>query len=131
MSITHIGAASVWVNDMDAAIDYYTRVLGLTLDRVIGEAPQPRMTWLRFPDGRAIIILTDARAMRMEGRVGGFTGLVLDVDDAQRTYRELEERGAVFAAPLMESPEAWRVMVRDPDGNDLLLYQPRDEADRH
>lgn len=131
MSITHIGAASVWVNDMDAAIDYYTRVLGLTLDRVIGEAPQPRMTWLRFPDGRAIVILTDARAMRMESRVGGFTGLVLDVDDAQRTYRELEERGAVFAAPLTESPEAWRVMVRDPDGNDLLLYQPRDEADRH
>ncbi len=131
MSITHIGAASVWVNDMDAAIDYYTRVLGLALDKVIGEAPQPRMAWLRFAEGRAIIILSEARAMRMEGRVGGFTGLVLDVDDAQQTYRELDERGAVFAAPLMEGPDAWRVVVRDPDGNDLLLYQPRDEADRH
>ena len=28
--------------DLDAAVDYYTRVLGLTLDKVIGEAPQPR-----------------------------------------------------------------------------------------
>lgn len=131
MSITHIGAASIWVNDMDAAVDYYTRVLGLALDKIIGEAPHPRMAWLRFPDGRAIIILSEARAMRMEGRVGGFTGMVLDVDDAQRTYEELRERGAVFAGPLMESPDAWRAMVRDPDGNDLLLYQPRDEADRH
>jgi predicted enzyme related to lactoylglutathione lyase len=131
VSITHIGAATIWVNDMDAATDYYTRVLGLALDKVIDEAPHPRMAWLRFPDGRAIIVLSEARAMRMEARVGGFTGLVLDVDDAPRTCRELEERGAVFAGPLMEGPDAWRAMVRDPDGNDLLLYQPRDEADRH
>ncbi|MET0400188.1 MAG: VOC family protein [Longimicrobiaceae bacterium] len=131
MSITHIGAATVWVGDMDAAADYYTRVLGLELDKMIGEAPQPRMAWLRFPDGRAIVILAEARAMEMEARVGGFTGLVLDVDDAERTCRELEARGAVFAAPLMEGPDAWRAIVRDPDGNDLLLYQPRDEADRH
>lgn len=131
MSITHIGAATIWVNDMDAATDYYTRVLGLTLDKVIDEAPHPRMAWLRFPDGRAIIVLAEAQAMRMEGRVGVFTGLVLDMDDAERTCRELEERGAVFAGPLMEGPDAWRAMVRDPDGNDLLLYQPRDEADRH
>lgn len=129
MSITHIGAATVWVSDVDAATDYYTRVLGLELDRVIGEAPEPRMAWLRFPEGRAILILGEA--MGVEARVGGFTGLVLDVDDARRTCRELEERGAVFAAPLAEGPDAWRAVVRDPDGNDLLLYQPRDEADRH
>ena len=131
MSITHIGAATIWVNDIDAATDYYTRVLGLALDKMIDEAPHPRMAWLRFPDGRAIIVLAEAQAMRMEGRVGVFTGLVLDMDDAERTCRELEERGAVFAGPLMEGPDAWRAMVRDPDGNDLLLYQPRDEADRH
>jgi predicted enzyme related to lactoylglutathione lyase len=131
VSITHIGAATIWVNDIDAATDYYTRVLGLALDKMIDEAPHPRMAWLRFPDGRAIIVLAEAQAMRMEGRVGVFTGLVLDMDDAERTCRELEERGAVFAGPLMEGPDAWRAMVRDPDGNDLLLYQPRDEADRH
>lgn len=131
MSITHIGAVTVWVSDMDAAVDYYTRVLGLELDRTIGEAPHPRMVWLRFPDGRAIVILAEARAMKMEARVGGFTGLVLDVDDAERTHRELEERGARIPGPLREDPDGWRIVVRDPDGNDLLLYQPRDEAERH
>ena len=131
MSITHVGAASVWVNDMDAAVDYYTRVLGLKLDRTVDEPGHARMAWLRFPEGRAIIVLAEGRAMGMEHRVGGFTGLVLDVDDAERTHRELEERGAVFARPLMKGPDAWRLMVADPDGNELLLYQPLDEADRH
>ncbi|HEX8276269.1 MAG TPA: VOC family protein [Longimicrobiaceae bacterium] len=131
MSITHIGAASVWVGDIDAAVDYYTRVLGLELDKVIGEPPQPRMAWLRFPDGRAIVILAEGRAMGMEQRVGGFTGLVLDVDDAERTFGELQERGARMPGPLRKDPDGWRIVVRDPDGNDLLLYQPHDEADRH
>lgn len=131
MSITHIGAASVWVADLDRAVDYYTRVLGLTLDRVIGEKPRRRVAWLRFPEGRAIVILNEARTAMGEARVGGFTGLVLDVDDAERTCRELEERGAEFAHPLDAGEDGFRAVVRDPDGNELLLYQPRDEADRH
>ncbi|HEX2191062.1 MAG TPA: VOC family protein [Longimicrobiaceae bacterium] len=131
MSITHVGAASVWVHDLDGALDYYTRVLGLSLDRTLGEKPRPRMAWLRFPEGRAIIILSEARPGMGAERVGGFTGLVLDVDDAERTCRELEERGARFAAPLRADEDAFRAVVRDPDGNDLLLFQPRDEADRH
>lgn len=131
MSITHIGAASIWINDMDRAVDYYTRVLGLELEKTIDDPAHAKMAWLAFPEGRAIIILAEAKAMRAENRVGGFTGLVLDVDDAERTHRELEERGAVFAGPLAEGPDAWRLMVADPDGNVVLLYQPKDEADRH
>lgn len=131
MSITHIGAASIWVNDMDRAVDYYTRVLELTLEKRVDEQNHAPMAWLRFPEGRAIVILADAKSMRAEGRVGGFTGLVLDVDDAERTYRELESRGATFVGPLMKGPDALRLMVADPDGNHVLLYQPLDEADRH
>ncbi len=131
MSITHIGAASIWVNDVDAAVDYYTRVLGLRLDKTIGDAAHPRMAWIGFPEGRAIIVLAEGRAMNAENRMGGFTGLVLDVDDAERPYEELKERGAVLPRPVMKGPDGWRIIVADPDGNEVLLYQPADEADRH
>lgn len=131
MAITHIGAASIWVTDLDRAVDYYTRVLGLTLEKLQDEPGHARAAWLAFPEGRAIVVLADAKAMRAEGRVGGFTGLVLDMDDAERTERELRERGALLPRPLGRGPDAWRLMVADPDGNELLLYQPLDEADRH
>jgi predicted enzyme related to lactoylglutathione lyase len=131
VSITHIGAATVWVNDLDRALDYYTRVVGLELDREVGGGEMPRMAWIRFPDGRAIIILAEARVMGGEKRIGGFTGLVLDVDDAERTFAELTERGAAFRHPLVRHDDGWRAILSDPEGNDLLLYQPHDEADRH
>ncbi|HEX7243208.1 MAG TPA: VOC family protein, partial [Longimicrobiaceae bacterium] len=67
----------------------------------------------------------------MSARVGGFTGIVLDVDDAERTFAELQERGATFPRPLVRGEDAWRAVVTDPDGNEFLLYQPADEKDRH
>ncbi|HEX2093055.1 MAG TPA: VOC family protein [Longimicrobiaceae bacterium] len=133
MSITHIGAVPVHVTDLDRAADYYTRVLGLTLlrDTATGGGPGPRMLWIGFPEGRAILILLDARAIGAPERVGEFTGIVLDVDDAPRTAEELTARGAILPRPLQRHDDGWRAVVADPDGNGFLLYQPHDEAERH
>lgn len=133
MSITHVGAASVFVSDLDRALDYYTRVLGLKLHKDTGGegGHGPRTLWIGFPEGRAILVLVPARAMGPAARMGGFTGIVLDADDAERTYTELLERGATFARPLASLPHGWQAILSDPDGNEFMLYQPRDEKDRH
>ncbi|HEX7241263.1 MAG TPA: VOC family protein, partial [Longimicrobiaceae bacterium] len=69
MSITHIGAVPVHVTDMERAADYYTRVLGLRLDRTIARPDgTPYMMWIGFPEGRAIFILVDAAAVGMSAR---------------------------------------------------------------
>lgn len=132
MSITHVGAASVFVSDLDRALDYYTRVLGLTLRKDTGSGgPGPRTLWIGFPEGRAILVLVEARAMGPAARMGGFTGIILDADDAQRSYEELKERGATFVRPITNLPHGWQAILSDPDGNEFILYQPHDEADRH
>lgn len=132
MAITHVGAATVHVTDMDRALDYYTRVLGLVLhkDTAAEGHPGPRTLWIGFAEGRAILVLAGRPPGWPEGP-GGFTGIILDVDDAERTYEELQERGAIFSRPLRRGPHAWQAILADPDGNEFLLYQPHDEKDRH
>lgn len=133
MSITHVGAVGVHVADLDRALDYYTRVLGLSLrkDTAAAGEPGPRMLWIGFPEGRAIVILLDGRAAGAAAKIGGFTGIVLDADDVRRTHEELSARGAAFARPPRRSEHGWSAILADPDGNEFVLYQPHDERDRH
>lgn len=129
MSITHVGAVGVRVTDLDRSLEYYTNVLGLSLQKDTAAAgePGPRMLWIGFPEGRAIVILLPAEPER----VGGFTAIVLDADDVRRTHEELSARGAVFARPPQRSEHGWSAILADPDDNHFLLYQPHDERDRH
>jgi predicted enzyme related to lactoylglutathione lyase len=59
----------------------------------------------------------------MEGRVGGFSNIVFDTDEIQKTYAELSEKGVEFTTePKMES-WGWWAQFKDPDGNEFGLGQ--------
>ena len=54
---------------------------------------------------------------------GSLQGLVLALDDLRATCEELAGKGVEFDQALEERPWGWEAVVRDPDGNRLVLQQ--------
>jgi uncharacterized glyoxalase superfamily protein PhnB len=54
---------------------------------------------------------------------GCLRGLVLASDALERDCSELAQRGVEFERPLEDQPWGREAVVRDPDGNQLVLQQ--------
>ena len=48
-------------------------------------------------------------------------GLVFRVDDVAATHGELSAKGVEFSAPPEEEPWGTQAVLRDPDGNGIVL----------
>ena len=55
---------------------------------------------------------------------GGVRGLVLEVDDIDKTYAQLTERGVQFNGPIDDQPYGRFASFEDPDGNGWVLREP-------
>ena len=105
-----------WTRGMDAAIAFYTDVLGLELVRRSGNG------WAELGAGEARLALhaTDASHPPSSGTV------VFRVDDLDDAISTLRRRGAVFDAQEAEVPGVGRFATfHDPDGNPLQLIEYR------
>ncbi len=102
-----------WVRDMDAAVAFYTDVLGLRLVRREGGE------WAEFEAGPVRLALHGAE----RPETGGGTA-VFRVDDLEAARWQLEERGARFDDHVGEVAGFARFATfRDPDGNALQLIE--------
>lgn len=112
-----VRAVAILVTNMDRAIDFYTRVLGM---RVVVE--ERRYNWVEvgLRDDLGRIAITEQRE---GGRAsGGPTGVVLMVNDIHALYRRATEMGAKFNLPPQRRPWGGIIArVEDPDGNEVTL----------
>ncbi len=106
----HIGFIALLVPDYDAAIAYYTGVLGFQLvsDTVIAEEPGKRWILVAPPGSHETrILLMKAETPEQRQRIGDQTGgrvfLFLHTEDFQRDYEAFSARGVAFTeAPRQE-----------------------------
>ena len=101
------------VTDMERAVAFYRDVLGFR--------PVSRDYVARFDIGGVLFELVPNPA----GNVlpgSGNARLSLGVDDIRQTTRELQARG-VTTTPVKEEPGGLLSFFRDPDGNELCLWQ--------
>ncbi len=124
----HLGAVSLLVRDYDAAIAYYTQVLGFTLveDTALGSGKR----WVVVaPPGSTETRLLLAHATKPEeidalGRQGGGrVWLFLHTDDFWRDYRAYSARGVKFCETPREESYATVVVFEDLYGNRWDLLQ--------
>jgi catechol 2,3-dioxygenase-like lactoylglutathione lyase family enzyme len=120
------------VDDVDAAIAFYCGALGF--DEVMHPAP----TFAMLARGDLRLVLSapgggpgGGQAMP-DGSVpapGGWNRFQLQVDDLEATVAQLRERGARFRNDIVHGVGGDQVLVEDPAGNPVELFQPtRDEA---
>jgi len=120
----YISVVTVFVNDMERAIDFYTRMLGWnkTMDVPMGND----MRWVTVaPRGeRTSFTLTQGSPNWSPEKVGGFSGVILEVDDVFETHKDLTKKGVGFTeAPRTEPWGGWATF-QDSEGNVHGLHSP-------
>lgn len=116
------------VDDVDEALPFY-ELLGFTLaDRwgppfAIVERDGLSI-WLSGPGTSARNTLDDGS----EPVAGGWNRVVIDVKDIEQTMAALKARGARFRSALIKGPGGRQVLVDDPSGNPIELFEPRPAA---
>ena len=113
------------VNDVVAAIAFYTDRLGFTLEQQMGPAfaivtRADLSLWLAGPKSSAARAMPDGR----KPGPGGWNRLVLQVEDLETVAAELKASGVRFRNEVVTGPGGKQILLEDPDGNPLELFQP-------
>jgi catechol 2,3-dioxygenase-like lactoylglutathione lyase family enzyme len=113
------------VDDVAAATSFYTDVLGFAVEREMG-TPFAMVSrgdlhlWLSGPGGSARRPLPDG----VSPVAGGWNRLVLEVPDLPATVAKLRQAGAHFRNEIVTGPGGKQVLIEDPSGNPIELFQP-------
>jgi lactoylglutathione lyase len=119
-----LAAISIYVADMDAAISFYEKALGLTVRNRFG----PDTTELAH-DAPAIILCKAESRGSMAYPSGSGAVLGFATPDVDATQRSLEAMKAdlVFDGP-QDFPQGRFIAVRDPSGNVIEMLQFSENA---
>ena len=120
MAITDVAVVSIPVSDQDRAKSFYIETLGFELLADTPMGPEMRWVQVRPPGGStSLTLVTWFQTMAP----GSNKGLVVECDDIDATYAELQSRGVGFDGPL-DSQQWGRFATFDaPDGNGIVLQQ--------
>lgn len=128
--IKDVPLIGVFVDDQEAALDFYTGKLGL--EKVQDEAYGPDARWITVsPSGMRIrIVLKKAEKdyeKAMVGNSDGAPALTLGTDDVQAAYERLRKRGVRFLGEPYRYPWGIGALLLDQDGTPIHLQQELDE----
>ena len=115
------GISVVWlpVSDMDKALEFYGSTLGLDIEQQEDE-------WSLVTAG-AIRIGLNGRDSETPGGEGGAIIAFSPSNDIEDAVSDLEGAGVEIAGGVSEHPWGKVATFRDPDGNELQLYESPDE----
>jgi catechol 2,3-dioxygenase-like lactoylglutathione lyase family enzyme len=115
------------VDDVDKAIDFYCAQLGFD------EEMHPAPTFAMLSRGDLRLVLSapgggpgGGQAMP-DGTVpepGGWNRIQLEVSDIEATASKLRERGARFRNDIITGVGGRQILVEDPAGNPVELFEP-------
>jgi len=117
--IKTISVVSVPVKDQNKALEFYTRKLGL---EIITDQPfENGQRWIELgiPGAKTHLALYTPKGQ--ESRIGTFSNIGFSCVDAEKTYKELKDKGVKFAHVPKKEPWGTFTVLLDPDGNQFSL----------
>lgn len=115
------------VDDVDAAISFYTEMLGFNVDM----HPAPGFASLSLGDLRLLINNPGggggAGQSMPDGRApapGGWLRFQLEVEDIEATVDKLKSAGSNFRSEIITGNGGKQILIEDPSGNPIELFQP-------
>jgi len=128
--IKDVPLIGVFVNDQEAALEFYTNKLGL--EKVQDDAYGPDARWITVSPAqmRIRIVLKKAEREHDKAMVGNSDGapvLTLGTDDLQASYQRLRERRVRFLGEPYRYPWGIGTLLLDQDDNLILLQQDLEE----
>ena len=122
-----IHVTSVYVDDQDKALEFYTEKLGFVLKN---DVPAGEHRWLTVvgvdqPDGVELLLEPDdhpaAKAFKRALVEDGMPLTSFAVDDVNAAHRELEAQGVTFTQPPTEMGPMVTAVLDDTCGNLIML----------
>lgn len=115
------------VQDVDRALEFYQNQLGFDVKARWGPPfaiveRDGLELWLSGPGTSAARPMPDGR----EPKPGGWNRIVVQVSDIEATVAALREFGTVMRNDVITGPGGSQILIEDPDGNPIELFQPRD-----
>ena len=112
------GNITVFVSNMDTAVNFYTETLGLKLKERYGDH------WATVQaDGLAIGLHPASSKYPAPGTRGSMM-IGLETDESIGVVmRQLQSKGVTFRGPVVDDDAGKFVDFSDPDGNGLYLWQ--------
>jgi catechol 2,3-dioxygenase-like lactoylglutathione lyase family enzyme len=114
------------VNDVDAVIPFYTDMLGFKLDM----HPAPGFAALSRGDLQLLLNRPSAggagQAMP-DGHLpapGGWNRIQIEVENLEATVEKLKRAGGRFRNEIVTGNGGKQILVEDPSGNPIELFQP-------
>ena len=133
--ITKLSHATVYCDDHDTALEFYTNALGLV---VRADESMGGFRWLTVsaPDQDLELVLMEVRPSDMMDEettarlrevlhAGALGTGVFETDDCRATYEKLSAKGVEFISEPQERPYGVEAVFRDPSGNWFSLTERR------
>jgi catechol 2,3-dioxygenase-like lactoylglutathione lyase family enzyme len=113
------------VDDVDRAVDFYTR----HFDFELGHNASPAFAEVRRGSLRLLLAGPKSSAGRPmpDGRTpepGGWNRIHFVVDDIGAEVEQLRSAGLTFRNDIVTGPGGQQVLIDDPSGNPIELFQP-------
>jgi glyoxylase I family protein len=113
------------VKDVPRAVEFYTRVLGFTLDF----QNLPAFGQVSIANLKLILSGPGASGSRPmpdghEQQPGGWNRVILHVKNLPERIDELRNAGVRFRNQLEAGPGGKQIQIEDPDGNPVELFEP-------
>lgn len=112
------------VKDVDVSVEFYTRMLGFEVVEQFGRAiaivKRGDLTlWLAGPQASASRPMPDGR----QPEPGGWNRFVIEVEELAVLVGNLKAAGAIFRNEIVSGPGGKQILVEDPSGNVVELFQ--------
>jgi len=115
------------VNELAPAVAFYTRYLGFAVEQQVA----PNFAMLSR-DGFQLVLSTPfgpggAAKPMSDGRKpepGGWNRIIINVDDLAAEISKLKKAGLHFRNDIAKGPGGSEILLDDPSGNPVELFQP-------
>lgn len=112
------------VTDVERSIAFFTKALGFKLDQSMAPAfarisSSDLTLWLAGPKSSAARPMPDGR----RPEPGGWNRFVIEVDDLVSRVAEMKRAGLRFRNEVVEGPGGKQILLEDPDGNLVELFE--------
>lgn len=113
------------VKDVEQSITFYVDLLGFELEERMGPPFAvvkfgDLKLWLAGPQSSAAKPMPDGR----KPEAGGWNRFVIEVNDIQSIVDRLTQAGAVFRNSVLTGVGGKQIVVDDPSGNPIEIFQP-------
>jgi len=84
--------------------------------------------WVEYSLGNNTLAIANVDPQWLPSDQG--TGAALEVENFDEAVKSLKDRHVLFVVEAYESPCCWMAIIKDPDGNNIVIHKLKPENEK-